>query len=91
MNDYGMWVKRYREGKAKCSERNMSQCYILHHKYPVNIPGIQAGHPLWDVGVYPSELWKNSSRVLNPVASWKHIMHVTVHLFRHRKEDQKYL
>ena len=46
MNVYETWVKRYREGKAKCLERNVSQCYILYHKYPVNIPGIQPGHPL---------------------------------------------
>ena len=33
-------------------------------------------------GVYPSELWKTSSRVLNSGASWKRILHVTILLLR---------
>jgi hypothetical protein len=37
-------------GKPKYSEKNLSQCHLVHHKSHMDRPGIEPGPPLGEAG-----------------------------------------
>jgi hypothetical protein len=43
------WNGIYR-GKPKYSEKNLSQCHFVHHKFHMNRPGIEPGPPRREAG-----------------------------------------
>jgi len=47
-----MWVRiatvEWYKGKAKDSEKNLSQCYFVHHKYHMEWPGWEPRPPRWE-------------------------------------------
>jgi hypothetical protein len=44
MNMGHLWNDTYR-GKSKYWEKNLSQCYVVHHKSHTDRPGIEPGPP----------------------------------------------
>jgi hypothetical protein len=44
-------------GKAKNSDRNVSQCHFVHHKSLVDWHRREPDPPRWEAGDWPPELW----------------------------------
>jgi hypothetical protein len=37
-------------GETEVLGENPTQCYFVHHKFYMSLPGLEVGRPLWEVG-----------------------------------------
>jgi hypothetical protein len=51
MSEYGTAVEWSWQGKQKDSNRNLSQCHFVHHKFYMDCSGLEPGPPQWEAGL----------------------------------------